>query len=136
MKIVITYCSGPKRKDGGLLPAVDRYLSDRIRTLQVNAARRDCEFRILSGEFGLLAPEQPIPWYDHLLLPEEVSGLVPRVTENLSFLRDELNTNAVEYHTADPARHPELMPYRDTIAAACEQAGIPLQIILLAGNPD
>ena len=130
MKIVVTYCSGPKRKDGGLLPAVDRYLSERIRTLhqQANAD----EFRILSGKFGLLAADQPIPLYDHLLSPEEVGGLAQKVATCLT----DLQADEVEYHTADPARFPDLVPYREVIETACRVVEINLEVILLSGNPD
>ncbi len=132
MKIVVTYCSGPKRKDGGLLPAIDRYLSERIRSLHRQAIANADEFRILSGEFGLLAADQPIPWYDHLLSTEEVGNLAEKVATDLSGLQ----ANTVEYHTADPEQFPDVIAYREVIEAACLVFGINLEVVLLPGNPD
>ncbi|MBU8870175.1 MAG: hypothetical protein KOO60_04780 [Gemmatimonadales bacterium] len=132
MKVVITYCSGPKRKDGGLLPAVDRYLSRRIRTLYQEATASAVEFRILSGEFGLVAADQPIPWYDHLLSVEEIGELTEKVAAGLTGLR----ADTVEYHTADPALFPDVAPYQEVIEAACRVVGMNLEIFLLFGDPD
>ena len=132
MKVIVTYCSGPKREDGGLMPAVDRYLSERIRDLHDQASAEGALFRILSGEFGLLAPEQPVPWYDHLLRPNEVAALARQVAVALVDLKAEM----VEYHTADPSVYPEVVSYWDVMAAACRLVKIPQEVILLAGNPD
>ena len=132
MKVICTYCSGPKAKDRGLLPAVDRYLSERIGALHRKAVEENREFRILSGKFGLLRPEQAIPSYDHLLLPEEVARLVPQVAAALT----DLPAAAVEYHTADPARYAEVAPYRELMEEACRREKIRLEIVLLEGNPD
>ena len=132
MKIIVTYCSGPKRKDGGLLPAIDRYLSERIRILHQLATADAAEFRIISGEFGLLSADQPIPWYDHLQSPEEVGELAQNVAAGLT----DLQADAVEYHTADPARFPDVAPYHEVIEAACRVVEMNLEVILLSGNPD
>jgi dipeptidyl aminopeptidase/acylaminoacyl peptidase len=79
----ITTCSAQKRDDSADLPAIERYVSDRIREVFHWSRRDDADFRILSGEFGLLNTEDPIPWYDHLLKPEEVSALAGRVAVQL-----------------------------------------------------
>lgn len=132
MKLVCTYCSGPKRDDGGLLPAVDRYLSGRIRALHAAAREQGALFRILSGEFGLIPPDRPIPWYDHLLRPEEAAGLAVRIADELVAL----GVVSVRYHTADPRKHPDTIPYLNVMEKACGQAGLEVEVILLEGNPD
>ncbi len=132
MKMVCTYCSGPKRDDGGLLPAVDRYLSARIRDLAERAVEQGDEFRILSGRYGLIDLQQPLPWYDHLLQANEVPGLAETTADLLAHLRPD----TVEYHTADPEHALAVAPYHAVIETACRLARIPLRVLLLAGDPD
>ena len=109
-----------------MLPAVERYLSDRISGLHAAGP-----MLILSGEYGLLAPEDPIPWYNHLLQPEEVEGAVPRVADQLR----ERAVRAIEFHTADPAHTPEIGPYVALIRGACARVGIPCRLVILPGRP-
>jgi hypothetical protein len=129
MKLVVTYCSGPKRHDPGGLPAVKRYLSERINAL---AAVAGPDLRILSGEFALLEPDEYIPWYDHLLTADEVHEMSVTVADQLVEWEPEL----VEYHTADPESVTQVRPYLEVMERACRFAGIPLEVVLLPGNPD
>lgn len=129
MKLVITYCSGPKRKDAGGLPAIERYDSQRIRDL---AELEDGFFLILSGEFALLEAEEYIPWYDHLLTSAEVQEMAVTVADQML----EYEPEEVEYHTADSTAYPEVAPYQQVMEKACRFAGIPLEIVTLEGNPD
>ncbi len=129
MKLVITYCSGPKRKDPGGLPAIERYDSQRIRDL---AKLEDGFFLILSGEFALLEAEEYIPWYDHRLTQDEVQEMAITVADQIL----EYEPEEVEYHTADSLVFPEVDPYQQVMEKACRFAGIPLKIVILEGNPD
>lgn len=129
MKLVITYCSGPKRRDPGGLPAIERYESPRIRRL---AEAGEGFFMILSGEFALLEAEQLIPWYDHLLEENEVMEMAVTVADQII----EYEPSEVEYHTADPEAFPLVRPYLQVMDKACRFAGVPLDIILLEGNPE
>jgi hypothetical protein len=124
--ISCTYCSADKRRDPKPLPAVARYRSDRIAALHAAGP-----MLILSGEYGLLAPEDPIPWYDHLLLPEEVDGLVPQVTSQLR----SRSITALDFHTADPLHTPEVRPYVAVITQACASARVALRLVLLSSDP-
>lgn len=81
--IFCTHCSARKGETTGLLPASQRYLSERIRQVEELAKQDGLRFYILSGEFGLLESGQPIPWYDHLSVSEEVPALVEKVTARL-----------------------------------------------------
>lgn len=121
-----TYCSAGKRPDPGLLPAIERYQSVRIAELQAAGA-----LLILSGEFGLLAPEDPIPFYDHLLLIDEVEAMVPQVSAQLQ----DRGVASLVFHTADPDSTPEIRPYVALITRACQAAQVALKIKLLEGNP-
>lgn len=129
-RALCTYCSAPKREDHGLLPAVERYLSKRIRMLALRAAWSRDEFFILSGEYGLLGPDDPIPWYDHLLIASEVEALVPAVERRLR----ERGIALLEYHTAPLADVPQVRPYFDLISGACKRAGVELEIVMLPGD--
>jgi len=124
--IACTYCSADKHRGGGLMPAIERYQSARIAELGATGT-----LLILSGEFGLLAPEDPIPWYDHLLLSDEVEAMVPRVTAQLQ----ERAVVTLVFHTADPDTFPAIRPYVALITQACQAAGVPLQLKLLKGDP-
>ena len=131
MKIVCTYCSSEKRKDGGMLPAVRRYRSERITGLAQATSLQGHPFMILSGEFGLVGPEDPLPWYDHLLQPDEVDTLAGRVAAALRLA----GASEVEFHTAAPERVPQIRPYQAVMTAACARADIGLRVVILEGNP-
>ncbi|MGH7600908.1 MAG: hypothetical protein ACREOI_31505, partial [bacterium] len=78
MTAFCTYCSALKSQAPGNIPAMQRYQSLRIRKVCQAAMELGLEFYILSGEFGLIPSQQPIPFYDHLLRPEEVPVMVER----------------------------------------------------------
>jgi len=67
-----TICSAGKRKDPDPLPAIERYTSPRIKKVYELAKDDDVFFFILSGQYGPLLPTDEIPYYDHLLRPEEI----------------------------------------------------------------
>ena len=126
-RAICTYCSAPKHDGDGLLPATERYISRRIQVLAIRAAWERQLFLILSGEFGLLQPEDPIPWYDHLLTTAEVEPMTARVVGQLQAY----NLDIVEYHTAPLADVPAVRPYFDLISAACSRAGVVLDVCML-----
>lgn len=72
MKYYCTICSKEKRKDKELLPAIERYLSPRIKNVYERASLDNTKFLIFSGEYGFIHPYSLIPYYDHLLLEEEI----------------------------------------------------------------
>jgi len=84
MQTFCTYCSRDKTTTASLLPAWQRYQSSRIADIQRQAESMGIPFCILSGEFGLLDWDQPIPWYDHLLVADEVPQLASLVARQLS----------------------------------------------------
>ncbi len=131
MKIICTYCSGAKREDGGLMPAVSRYLSQRIVDLGESADNQGLEFMILSGEYGLIDREYPLPFYDHLLQPWEVDKLSNKVASTLCMA----GVKEVEYHTAAPELVSAVRPYLSVMEAACERASVALRVMILPGDP-
>ncbi len=79
MYALCTYCSKRKSETPGCVPAIERYLDERIHKVGAAAALLGLDFYILSGEYGLILPAHPIPWYDHLLRPDEVGQLAERM---------------------------------------------------------
>ena len=126
-----TYCSAPKSDAPGDVPAVERYQSQRIRSLADAAGREGCPMWIVSGRYGLLAPSEPIPWYDTLLKDEDVSGLVTACVETLSAS----GVKALVYSTACVNLAPEVAPYLRLVRLACEGAGVALEVVTLPGVP-
>lgn len=124
--LYITTCSKEKSGKTGEIPALERYDSSRIRGVYQMSQLHESPFYILSGKFGLLAPEHPIPWYDKALQPEDVASLVPIVTAQLR----EIGDNVLFF-----AKHPEedstWQPYLDALQKAAENAGIELKIAWL-----
>lgn len=66
------------------MPAINRYISPRIEKTMKLAETQNADFLILSGKFGLLRPLDPIPWYDHMLTPDEVSAMAQKIAPQLS----------------------------------------------------
>ena len=131
MKIICTYCSKTKREDGGFLPAIRRYQSGRILELGILADAKGVEFMILSGEYGLIDREYPLPFYDHLLQSWEVDKLSNRVATTLCMA----GVREIEYHTADPDMVAPIRPYLTVMETACSRASVDLEVVILAGNP-
>ena len=131
MRILCSYCSAAKRADEAPLPAIERYQSERLRGLWRRGRTTGTPLYILSGEYGLLAPDAPIPWYDHLLGAVEVPPLAMRAEAQLRAA----GVTAVEYHTATVAAAPAVGPYLAVVRAACERAGAALTVVELPGVP-
>jgi len=122
---VCTYCSRDKSADPGEIPAIRRYKSARIADVYAAAHKLGVGFYILSGEFGLIPPERPIPWYDHLLKAEEVSQLVGIVAGQIK----QYGIAGLAYFTQPLAQEPNVVPYHDTLAAACSRTGATFCVI-------
>jgi hypothetical protein len=121
--VYCTYCSARKRQDPGLLPALARYDSARLREVARLAAVDGARLLILSGRFGLLAPETEIPWYDQRLASDEVPAMVVRVAAQL---RDE-RVAALVWFTVAPTVDSGVTPYGDVMRGATAAAGVPLR---------
>jgi hypothetical protein len=83
VEALVTYCSRDKDHSSVPLPALKRYKSARIRRIKQAADSQGAQFYILSGEFGLLKPSDPIPYYDHLLAPPEIDQLAAKIAGQL-----------------------------------------------------
>lgn len=127
MNAFCTYCSALKSQTPGNIPAMQRYQSLRIRKVYQAATGLGLGFYILSGEFGLIPSQQPIPFYDHLLRSEEVPMMVERVVKQLH----EFVVTSLVYFTRPLTSSQELLPYHEVIKSACRQAALPFFVVEL-----
>ncbi|MCP4572869.1 MAG: hypothetical protein GY838_11000 [bacterium] len=125
--LLVTYCAADKDPAPGDLPAIRRYRSTRIEAVAALAGRRQAAFRILSGEFGLLAPEDSIPWYDHLLVAGEIDRLAGRVAAQIA----DLEPSRVVFFTRSAVADPCAGPYRTCCETACSRAGVLCAVVAL-----
>jgi len=84
-------------------------------------------FCILSGKFGLVDWNHPLPLYDHLLLAEEVPQLVEVVKQQLG----NKGITQVDYYSRSPEVDARIIPYMNTIENACASIGVDLQTYIL-----
>jgi len=125
MTAFCTYCSAEKISMKGLLPAIERYDSDRIRRIYSASLVCGVAFFILSGEYGLLKPGDPIPYYDHLLLAEEIETQVFKVNEQIK----QHGITQIIFFTLPVAADEKLVPYHASLRLACQKASINLSFV-------
>lgn len=83
------------------------------------------DFKILSGKFGLLRADDKIATYDYLLKPEDVSGLVEK-------LKEQITPQEIEHLTffaENRDRQPNWKPYYAAITRACEVSNVPIKFV-------
>lgn len=126
MKIYCTYCSAHKDESVSLLPAIARYRSSRIVFISKLAKSEKIEFRIFSGRFGLLKPDDKIPYYDHLLLESEVVEHAQFISQQI----EEAGITEIEFYMSSPEEDNKLFPYLNCIRLACNSTNSLLTIIV------
>lgn len=125
VKAFCTYCSASKSHAPEEIPAMKRYLSERILRVQQAASILGFPFFILSGKFGLLAPEDAIPYYDHLLAAREVRSLANLMAKQILAR----NIDGFVFFIKSLAHNPNLQPYYDALETACEELTRPLCVM-------
>ena len=86
-RLLIIACAAKKKPDPGTMPAVDRYDGPWYRTLRKARSNRPGSMPvvwILSGEFGLIPGETPIPDYNQIMTPERALLLQDQIGEALA----------------------------------------------------
>jgi len=83
VEYLCTICCKDKRTDPELLPAIDRYISERIQYVYQASLQSGRPMLIFSGKYGLLAPTDLIPWYDQKLTLEAVPDITPVLSGHL-----------------------------------------------------
>lgn len=76
----------------------------------------------------MIPPQQPIPFYNHRLRPEEVPVMVERVAKQLH----EHGVARLVYFTRPLASSDELLPYHNVLKAACQRTALPFFMVELA----
>ncbi len=126
MELFATYCSADKEAAAGDLPAVERYLSERISGVYANAQSSGSRFGILSGRYGLIAPNTPIPHYDHLLQVNEIGPMVQQVADTLSAWE----VTTIRWFTVAFEMDPNVTRYRDVMSQAAAHIGAEFELEL------
>lgn len=125
MTIFSTYCSAEKETEDEPLPAIRRYRSERIRRIYSAALTCGVGFFILSGEFGLLTPTEPIPYYDHLLVGDEIEAHSLTVAEQIK----QHSITQIIFFTLPVAVDEKLATYHACLRLACQKASINLNFV-------
>jgi len=129
MHIYVTPCCKEKDLSPGSIPAIQRYLSPRIAWVYAQSQQHHLPMRILSGRFGLLAPEECIPYYDHPLSLAEVPSLLPTIIKRLE---QETVTRVTFY--ARPRQTPGWEPYYQVLELACRNLIINFQRVQMQND--
>ena len=119
--VICSICSRMKDERKGLLPARERYLGSHISKVEKIAKEQKRPFFILSGVYGFVAAEEGIPYYDHLLLPNEVLALTEKI-------RVQLKEHAVEEIHFYTKTKPNWRPYLNALQKASKSLDIHLVI--------
>ncbi len=122
MTVFSTYCSADKESDDLPLPAIQRYRSDRIKRIYSAALTCGIDFFILSGEFGLLKPNELIPYYDHLLVADEIKAHSFKVARQIK----QYGITQIIFFTLPVAADEKLASYHASLRIACQIASINL----------
>ena len=125
MTIFCTYCSAEKETVEALLPALQRYRSERIRRIHQAARSAGCGFYILSGEYGLLKPDERIPYYDHLLVADEIETHAFKLAEQI----EQYSITQIVFFTLPVPQDERLAPYHAALRLACALALIRLSFV-------
>jgi hypothetical protein len=89
--LLLLCCSERKRTDPDPLPALERYDGPAFRVVRRWAAlapRQSRDIRILSAEFGLIAADQRIPYYDQRMTVERATSLRSQIRTQLKRIFD------------------------------------------------
>ncbi len=122
MTVFSTYCSAEKEATENLLPAIERYRSERVRRIYSGALSCGAGFFILSGEYGLLKPNDAIPYYDHLLVADEIEAHSAKVAEQIK----QHGITQIIFFTLSAAADEKLDAYHASLRMACQKASINL----------
>ena len=125
MTVLCTYCSSDKDDTAESMPAIQRYRSRRIKAVYTAAATLGLDMMILSGKYGLLNADDPLPWYDHLLEAAEIP-------EHTVLIAEQLREGRIEqmiFFTRSLTSDPNAAPYQECLRQAASRAGVAVIIV-------
>lgn len=82
-------------------------------------------FFILSGEYGLLALDEPIPYYDHLLVADEIEAHAFKLAEQIK----RYSITQIVFFTLPVPLDEKLAPYHAALRLACVIASAQLSFV-------
>ena len=126
MVLFATYCSAEKDGKSGTMPAIDRYISDRIQGVYTGASAAGAQFGILSGQYGLITADHPIPYYDHLLQPDEIKPMAHQVHATLI----EWKITEIQWFTVGFEMDPNVGRYREVMEQAAASVGAHFELTM------
>lgn len=124
MKAYCTYCSAQKDPSQKMLPAIKRYKSQRIRSVYEESQKEKHKFIIFSGKFGLLYPNDEVPFYDHLLRISEVEEHAKKIADQI----DEMGFNQIVFFVRSPLEDKNVLNYIECLSLACDKTHTRLEI--------
>lgn len=124
---ICSICSREKDPNPDLLLARERYLGTHVAKVGQLAIHQEVAFFILSGVYGLLAADEAVPYYDHLLVDSEVSALV-------KMIRIQLWVHEIKELSFYTKSKPNWLPYRRALEEATTLTGTKLHIYELSDD--
>ena len=115
MHFYCTTCCKEKNASKKLMPAIRRYLDPRILNIYERSISDGRKFVILSGKYGFIEAETPIPWYDKKLEMEDVDELVSTLSPQIK----ELGVTNLTFFGLDRKENPDWEPYYKAVEKAC-----------------
>ena len=126
MVLYATYCSAEKDGSSTLLPAIERYQSDRISGVCSAAKIAGATFGILSGQYGLISADHPLPYYDHLLQEGQIGEMTHQVQATLN----DWNITEIHWFSVAFEMDPNVKRYQMVMEAAAKNIGAEFQLTL------
>ena len=130
--LVSTICCREKDRREGTLPAIQRYRSERIDTVARLARDAGLPMAILSGKYGLIYQDKPIPYYDKLMGEGDLGEII---AANIVFL-EKHKIKKIIFLCPDPSLDPHVQPYLRSIQAAARGAACRLETIFVPPMPE
>ncbi|HOO77138.1 MAG TPA: hypothetical protein PK636_03235 [bacterium] len=130
--LVCTICCRDKDAAPGLLPARKRYRSRRIAEVGRLAREAGLPLAILSGKYGLIDADAPIPYYDTLLRPEGVPAIADA---NELYLRRS-GCRRLLFLVNPPDLDPHVVSYLSSLEIAADRTETVLETVFIPPYPD
>lgn len=124
---ICSICSREKDLSEELLPAHMRYKGSHVTLVARAAAHLEVPFYVLSGVYGLISGDHPIPYYDRMLVQKRVALLADIISQQL--LRTGMKR--LYFYTK---RKPDWEPYLNALEIACRRAKVALIVHELDEN--
>ncbi len=127
MTIFCTYCSADKEESKNKLPAIQRYKSDRIKSVYNAAMTLGVKFLILSGKHGILKSDEQIHYYDQILKSSKVQKHSIIVANQLNAL----GVKDIIFFYGATLEDNNIQPYLNCMKLAAKKTGIEIKFVCI-----